>query len=177
MAGWLAFSLGPLAATADADPNPLSVLAVEAALDVAAASPPVTTSPEPLPDYSDRSDLDLTELGARWDDLSRQEKDALLREVKLRMAKRKDADGMLMIRTQRRYGRIYRSEDGRYLKIETQVVRVRPVNPDTPKNAFGVGFEQRSATLAAEKSAAEADGTAAEEALQPPVVRVRDPSQ
>ena len=69
------------------------------------------------PDYSNSSDRQLTQLGARWDKLSAPEKEALLREVKMRMAQQKDADGVLMIRTQRRYGRVYRG-NGHYLKIE-----------------------------------------------------------
>ena len=145
----------------------------------------------PSYDFSEKSDYELTELGARWDNLSRPERDALLREVKLRMAQRKDSDGVLMIRTQRRYGRIYRSDDGRYLKIETKVVRVRPADPNqvAGTRSFGVGFEKRSAEVAppAENAAAvgEVDRASTLDqppsetpALQsPPVVRVSDPSR
>lgn len=139
-------------------------------------------TPEPL-DYSDKTDVELTGLGARWDELSQPERDALLREVKLRMAQRRDPDGVLMIRTQRRYGRIYRSE-GRYLKIETQVVRVRPADPNAqPDRAgtqeFGVGFEQRSASVGGSDV-----NTPEQENLEPgadagttPLLRVNQPSQ
>lgn len=98
-----------------------------------------------LPDYSNASDHELTRIGAQWDDLTKDEKDALLREVKMRMAQRKDRDGVLMIRTQRRYGRVYGG--GQYLKIETKVVRITPKDPAEADagRGFGVGFEQRTA--------------------------------
>lgn len=126
-----------------------SALAEPLEAAVSAGDVEAATVSQPL-DYSEKSDVELTRLGARWDELSKPERDALLREVKLRMAQRKDADGVLMIRTQRRYGRIYRS-DGRYLKIETKVVQVRPADPDAIANGvdgpreFGVGFEKRTA--------------------------------
>lgn len=143
-------------------------------------NPQLVNSPlQPL-DYGDRSDYQLTELGARWDDLSRPEREALLREVKLRMAQRKDADGVLMIRTQRRYGRIYRS-NGRYLKIETKVVRVRPstVAPGQGPNEFGVGFEQRTASADNAETTNPSEGVAEADAAteRPPVVRVNGSSQ
>jgi len=134
-----------------------------------------------LPDYSAVSDHELTKIGAQWDNLSKDEKDALLREVKLRMAQRKDRDGVLMIRTQRRYGRVYGG--GQYLKIETKVVRITPKDPqDLPAGrGFGVGFEHRSAETAAPgESAGDAQLTATPEvddvgeAIEPPVVRVTE---
>lgn len=143
--------------------------------------PQLVNSPlQPL-DYGDRTDYQLTELGARWDELSRPERDALLREVKLRMAQRKDADGVLMIRTQRRYGRIYRSNDGRYLKIETKVVRVRPstVDPGQRPKEFGVGFEQRTASADSTETANPSEGAAETDSAveRPPVLRVNGSSQ
>jgi hypothetical protein len=143
------------------------------------ATPQLENSPLVTPDYSDRTDLELTDLGVRWDELSGPERNALLREVKLRMAQRKDRDGVLMIRTQRRYGRIYRSEDGRYLKIETKVVRVRPA-PDQSQGGFGVGFEQRTASTDDSEAADEADsGQVVQREAQesPPVLRVNGTSQ
>jgi hypothetical protein len=129
----------------------------------------------PLPDYSQKSDHELTELGVHWDDLGPHEQQSLLREVKLRMAQRKDADGVLTIRTQRRYGRISRSGE-RYVKIETRVVRVRPTDPNrgSGQQSFGVGFEQRTASpeLASDSSTDEQTV----DAENPPVVRVNDPS-
>ncbi len=111
------------------------------------ATPQLVNSPmrPAAPDYSKSTDHELTRLGARWDRLSAPEREALLREVKLRMAQRKDADGVLVIRTQRRYGRVYNG-NGRYLKIETKVVQVRPSNDRRANTAgFGTGFEQRNA--------------------------------
>ncbi len=135
-----------------------------------------------LPDYSNVSDQELTRIGAQWDDLDKDEKNALLREVKMRMARRKDRDGVLMIRTQRRYGRVYGG--GQYLKIETKVVRITPKNAGDPSVAgrgFGVGFEQRSAAVAeaaedgglAETPGLDVDSTA----FKPPVIRVTEVSQ
>lgn len=155
------------------------------------AVPQLVNSPlEPVPDYSRKSDYELTDLGARWDSLSQQQRGALLREVKLRMAQQPRADGVLMIRTQRRYGRVYRSE-GRYLKIETQVVRVRPATVDGSNRSFGVGFEQRSATGSGSGQPVSSDGpddtsnssqaqvpAESDQSIQsPPVMRVSDPSR
>ena len=119
------------------------------------------------PDFSHTTHHELTELGARWDELSDQERRALLREVKLRMAQRKDTDGVLMIRTQRRYGRIYRNSDGRVLRIETQVVQVRPLEGAGQRTGFGVGFERRSADEPGTPDPADDDGS-------PPAVLVND---
>ena len=99
----VALTVGCLASVTDAAAN-----TVPAAMD-GAAQPQLTDSPLlPVPDYSTSTDYELTSLGARWDELSGPERAALLREVKLRMARRKDANGVLMIRTQRRYGRVLR---------------------------------------------------------------------
>ncbi len=131
-------------------------------------------------DYNRKSDYELTRMGARWDQLSVPERQALLKEVKLRMAQRKDADGVLMIRTQHRYGRVYRG-NGRYLKIETKVVRVRPADSAPKTSGFGVGYEQRTSTPAPDQPSAQQADDAANPPLdtaevKPPVVRVSDPS-
>lgn len=131
------------------------------------------TPPTPRsPDYSEYTHHDLTELGARWNELSDAERRELLREVKVRMAQQKNGEGVLMIRTQRRYGRIYRNSDGRVLRIETQVVRVQPLESasDAPQRGFGVGFERRTATTVTENAP-----SVAPEA--PPVVRINDVAQ
>jgi hypothetical protein len=119
------------------------------------------------PDFSNSTHHELTELGARWDELSDLERRLLLREVKLRMAQRKDSDGVLMIRTQRRYGRIYRNSDGRVLRIETQVVQVRPLEGAGQRTGFGVGFERRSADEPGTPDPADDDSS-------PPAVLVND---
>ena len=133
----------------------------------------------PPPDYSNSTDHELTRLGARWDRLSDPEREALLREVKLRMAQRKDADGVLMIRTQRRYGRVY-SGNGRYLKIETKVIRVRPSSGGSAAGSagFGTGFEQRNAQPKPVEKGADAEKVVPplDAAMSPPVMRASDPS-
>jgi hypothetical protein len=107
-------------------------------------------------DYSRYTHHQLTELGARWDDLEDAERRALLREVKMRMARQKDPGQVLQIRTQRRYGRLVRRSDGKVLRIETQVVQVRPVNPrqSAPERSFGVGFERRVAATGPQQQGA-----------------------
>lgn len=95
--------------------------------------------------YRQHSDEQLTALAADWDSLDRHERRALLTEMKLRMARNGERENVLHIRTERRYGRLIRKSDGRVIRIETQVVHVRPVNPEDLKErqSFGVGFEQR----------------------------------
>lgn len=106
--------------------------------------------------YGARSDEELTALAADWDALDRHQRRALLTEMKLRMARQGDGKGVIHIRTERRYGRLIRQPDGRVIRIETQVVHVRPLAPgelppaDAPqgRHSFGVGFEQRVARRA-----------------------------
>lgn len=137
------------------------------------AEDPVDPSPVVSPiDYSGYSHHQLTEIGARWDDLDAPERQALLREVKLRMARRPEAKGVLQIRMQRRYGRIVRRSDGRVLRIETQVVTVQPVKPGQGNRSFGVGFERRSSERNQKQEASESRGT--EGKASPPVLRVKD---
>jgi len=132
-------------------------------------------APVEVPDYSSFSHHQLTELGARWDELGEGERRALLQEVKHRMARQKGSDGVLQIRAQRRYGRIVRQSDGRVLRIETQVVEVRPVpRPPSPERSFGVGFENRNrAENGAEDDLANVPPRDPEPG-NPPMVRVND---
>jgi hypothetical protein len=99
--------------------------------------------------YGDRSDDELTALAASWDSLDKLQRRALLTEMKLRMARRgaSDENAVIHIRTERRYGRIIRQADGRVIRIETQVVHVRPLDDDERqvRQGFGVGFERRVA--------------------------------
>jgi len=169
-------------ASAAAGSNELPNEAVETASSASISMPQLVNSPlQPIaPDYSRSTDHELTRLGARWDALSAPEREALLREVKLRMAQRKDADGVLMIHTQRRYGRVYRG-NGQYLKIETKVIRVRPsAAAGTNTAGFGTGFEQRNAESGETEveSPPRADETSPplDAALSPPVMRASDPS-
>jgi hypothetical protein len=97
--------------------------------------------------YERLSDDQLTALAADWDDLDRHQRRALLTEMKVRMARGGKRGDVLHIRTERRYGRIIRQPDGRVIRIETQVVQVRPATPDEleGRHSFGVGFEKRVA--------------------------------
>jgi len=111
--------------------------------------------------YAEKTDQELTELTAQWDSLDDTQRGALLTEVKMRMARSKGRDGVIRIRTQRRYGRIIRKSDGSVVRIETRVVRLRPVRPG--EESYGVGFEQRAARKEAEQET-------------PPVLTVKGPS-
>lgn len=100
--------------------------------------------------YGGHSDQELTALAADWDALDRHQRRALLTEMKLRMARKGEREDLIRIRTERRYGRIIRQSDGRVIRIETQVVHVRPVTADDldaedveGRRSFGVGFEHR----------------------------------
>jgi hypothetical protein len=172
--------------------SPALALAAGTEVNASHATPQLVNSPlQPAaPDYSKSTDHELTRLGARWDSLSAPERESLLREVKLRMAQRKDSDGVLMIRTQRRYGSVYGGK-GRYLKIETKVIRVRPSNGGGNSTAgFGTGFEKRNADPASGPTSVEnpvegpIDGVSEgneelpplDAAMSPPVMRASDPS-
>jgi hypothetical protein len=148
--------------------NALGELDPVAPEDTVGSEPPVVT----VLDYTGKSHYELTELSARWDDLDSAQRRALLQEVKKRMARGNNRDGVLMIRTQRRYGRMARQADGRVLRIETKVVRIRSVKPEP---AFGVGFERRAATEETAAIPSDLPGIEGETVL-PPVVRVSDPT-
>ncbi len=93
--------------------------------------------------YASKTDRELNVLLANWDVLGEDERRALLPEVKLRMIRSKDRGSVIHIRTERRFGRIVRRADGKVLRIETGVIRLRPVPKD--EQGYGVGFEQRHA--------------------------------
>lgn len=129
-----------------------------------AAEPGSTAADEPVPYaqvYAAKTDQELTELTAQWGELGNAERRALLTEVKMRMARSKGREGVIHIRTQRRYGRIIRNSDGAVVRIETQVVHIRPVRPGSA--SYGVGFEQRAARKEAAQDTA-------------PILTVKDPS-
>jgi hypothetical protein len=107
-----------------------------------------TTLPARKNPYAARSDEELTVLAANWDALGQTERRALLTEMKRRMARKGDHSGVIRIRTERRYGRIIRQPDGRVIRIETQVVHVRPLDEgdiEQARQGYGVGFERRVA--------------------------------
>lgn len=93
--------------------------------------------------YSAKTDQEINALLANWDLLGEDERRALLPEVKFRMIRSKDRGSVIHIRTERRFGRIVRRADGKVLRIETGVIRLRPVPKDEQR--YGVGFEQRHA--------------------------------
>lgn len=134
--------------------------------NVAPAAAEQDASPDRVSDdhlYGDHSDEELTELAAHWDSLNRHQRRALLTEMKLRMARKGAHKEVIHIRTERRYGRIISQSDGQVIHIETQVVHVRPVDPDELKDqqSFGVGFEQRIGRRHHELDARSADAAAA----------------
>lgn len=107
-----------------------------------------STAPVTRISFRDRSDEELTSLAAGWDALDKHQRRALLTEMKRRMAVNGgERRGVIRIRTERRYGRLIRQSDGRVIRIETQVVHVRPLSAEEleAREAFGVGFEQRVA--------------------------------
>jgi hypothetical protein len=111
--------------------------------------------------YTEKTDQELTELAAQWDDLSDTERRALLIEVKLRMARGSNPEGVIRILTRRRFGRIIRQPDGSVVRIEAEVVQIGPEQPAV--GSYGVGFEQRAARKDAEQE-------------PPPILTVKDPS-
>ncbi|MEQ8858566.1 MAG: hypothetical protein RIC56_07960 [Pseudomonadales bacterium] len=134
----------------------LLTVTLPGALAIAAEPAAGTSRSATVNPFGDRSDAELTALAADWDALDRHQRRALLTEMKLRMARQGEGKGVIHIRTERRYGRLIRQSDGRVIRIETQVVHVRPLDPDAPplesrgaRQGFGVGFEQRVARRAA----------------------------
>jgi len=98
--------------------------------------------------YAARTDDELAEIGAGWDDLSADDRRGLMAEVRARVAAQRDFDDRPLIRvqTERRYGRIVRRSDGSLLRIEhhERSVHYREMPADGADRTFGVGFEQRA---------------------------------
>jgi len=140
--------------------------------------------------YADHSDAELTELAARWDDLSGDQRRALLAEVKLRMVRQKTRSDTIRVKTLRRYGRLIRQPDGSVLRIERKVVSVRELDAadierlragalqragddaEVPGRGFGVGFERRHRVIEPVRPPVGPEDPAAEQA---PVLRVNAP--
>ncbi len=101
--------------------------------------------------YAAKSDKELTNLSAQWQELPRLDQQVLLREVKMRMARQRGRKGSVQIRTERRFGRLLRQADGSVVRVETRVVQVRPATKDEQanqvrvrKSGYGTGFGRRA---------------------------------
>lgn len=116
------------------------------------------------------SDEALTQLSADWANLTPAERRSLLTEVKLRMARQRDAQTARApkIVATRRYGRVIRNADGEVVRIETQVVR-QVLNPGDQAPAYGAGFDRRQSPVS--------DSSRSSAANQPPAVEQRPPEQ
>jgi hypothetical protein len=97
-------------------------------------------------EYADRTDQQLTELAAGWENLSEDERRALLMEIKARMHNSASKTPTLTIKTERRYGKIFRGPDGSLVRIETtqHTIRYRALPEGASDQPFGVGFERRA---------------------------------
>ncbi|MGK0224408.1 MAG: hypothetical protein ACI9ON_003661 [Limisphaerales bacterium] len=121
----------------------------------------------PVDDLNNKTDQELTELTARWGDLSPAERRILLAEVRTRMqlrrqqtirqhSGRQQTRIVPKVRVTRRYGRIVRKEDGTVV-VQTQTIdpqgrqtvseQPAPAQPTTGRRngrvTFGFGFERR----------------------------------
>jgi hypothetical protein len=137
----------------------------------------IPAAPEGI--YASYSNEALTALAAQWDTLDVHQRRALLTEVRHRMRQNGSRPGtqVIQIRTERRFGRIIRQPDGRVIRIETQVVQVRPVPESAlPGGAggYGVGFERRVRSTEPQPPAATAPEVPA---VAPVAAPVRPPSE
>ncbi len=130
----------------------LALLAVPAFAVNATAPAGGDVAVQPVNPYVKISDQALTDLAARIDELDPDNRQALISEIKMRMARQGSTDGVLRVRLLRRYGTVVRRST---IRIE-----IRQVPKDRQK--YGLGFEQRS-VQAVEKQAT-------------PVVKVTDPN-
>ena len=129
--------------------------------------------------YSERTDVQLTELAAQWEGLDNDQRRALLTEVKLRMAASKAQDPIITIKTRRRYGRTIRRSDGSLVRIETteEVLRYhRPATVTDENHAFGMGFERRAADGEDSSVAESPESVPPSGRTNPPVVTVSSDS-
>lgn len=138
----------------------LSAGALGAAQAPSPPEQPSALSEASLVSYAEATDQELTELAARWDDLSAGQRRALLSEMKMRMARHGAADGRLRIAVTRRYGTLVRHSNGATATLRIELRSLKSAQP-----SFGAGFEQRVLQEGQPDEAPEAD---------PPVVKVAD---
>ena len=119
----------------------LALLAVPAFAVNATAPTGGEVAVQPVNPYVKISDQALTDLAARIDELDPDSKQALISEIKMRMARQGSTDGVLHVRLVRRYG---------IPRHGTIRIEIRQVPKDRQK--YGLGFEQRS-VQAVEKQA------------------------
>ena len=121
--------------------------------------------------FAERTDQELTALLAtKLDTLDDAQRRALITEVKLRMARNNGRDRVIRLQAQRSYGRrVIRQRDGSVVRIQTQVVRVRP--KPSGKSPYGVGFEERA------KKTPQATPPNPAEPAAPPVMTVNKPTR
>ena len=114
--------------------------------------------------YASVNDEDLTAIAARWDNLSAQQRRALLSEIKMRMKRNGNAEGVLRVNVRRRYGTVVRHRNGATATLRVEVRSVKKQGSED----FGVGFEKRAGKDDAAPEEAEPDS---------PVIRVADPDK
>jgi hypothetical protein len=109
--------------------------------------------------FAEMSDEELTTLTRSWDELTQEERRALLTEVRARMASSQSERPVIQIKTERRYGHVVQRPDGSVVRIERheQIVQYRRAESPDEEHAFGVGFEHRIAELEARTAADDAD--------------------
>jgi hypothetical protein len=98
--------------------------------------------------YASSTDAELTSTAADWEQLSEDQRRALLTEMRSRMEAKNDGSRpVIEIRAQRRYGRLVRQPDGSVVRVETteQIVRYGvPESSEASDRAYGTGFERRA---------------------------------
>jgi hypothetical protein len=129
--------------------TPMAGLSAVEGAQSAKAAPVQVTAPAQVPVFTQTSFSALSDqqlnavLATKWDVLGEDQRRALLSEVKLRMARHKGRERVINLQEQRRYGlRVIRQRNGSVVRIQTQVVRVRPA--PNGEGSFGVGFEERT---------------------------------
>jgi len=77
--------------------------------------------------YHAKTNQELNDLLAKRSALSPIEQRMLVREVKMRMVRSRDRQGVLVMRTQRSFGRVSQRPDGSVVSSKTTVIQAQPV--------------------------------------------------